>query len=114
MTRIEFLPTRAPHHVNEADPNTAVLVVKNYDLSNEDGWQQLTNCFLGDTPAGRAAAAPRQRERALPGYRTPVATAKSHVGRNDPCPCGSGKKFKKCCMRERADNLANERASHAV
>ena len=24
-----------------------------------------------------------------------VPTAK--VGRNDPCPCGSGKKFKKCC-----------------
>jgi hypothetical protein len=22
------------------------------------------------------------------------------VGRNDPCPCGSGKKFKKCCMRK--------------
>jgi len=21
-----------------------------------------------------------------------------HVGRNDPCPCGSGKKFKKCCL----------------
>ena len=20
------------------------------------------------------------------------------LGRNDPCPCGSGKKFKKCCM----------------
>jgi hypothetical protein len=20
------------------------------------------------------------------------------VGRNDPCPCGSGKKFKQCCM----------------
>ena len=20
------------------------------------------------------------------------------IGRNDPCPCGSGKKFKKCCM----------------
>jgi uncharacterized protein YecA (UPF0149 family) len=20
------------------------------------------------------------------------------VGGNDPCPCGSGKKFKKCCM----------------
>jgi hypothetical protein len=24
------------------------------------------------------------------------------VGRNDPCPCGSGKKFKKCC--EMKDN----------
>ncbi|MDA3895171.1 MAG: SEC-C metal-binding domain-containing protein [Desulfobacteraceae bacterium] len=22
---------------------------------------------------------------------------KSKVGRNDPCPCGSGKKYKKCC-----------------
>ncbi|MAA50647.1 MAG: zinc chelation protein SecC [Gammaproteobacteria bacterium] len=21
------------------------------------------------------------------------------VGRNDPCPCGNGKKFKKCCGR---------------
>jgi hypothetical protein len=26
----------------------------------------------------------------------PAATVK--VGRNDPCPCGSGKKFKKCCL----------------
>ena len=24
--------------------------------------------------------------------------AKKSVGRNDPCPCGSGKKFKRCCM----------------
>jgi hypothetical protein len=23
----------------------------------------------------------------------------SDVDRNDPCPCGSGKKFKKCCMK---------------
>ena len=22
------------------------------------------------------------------------------AGRNEPCPCGSGKKYKKCCMRE--------------
>jgi hypothetical protein len=26
--------------------------------------------------------------------------AMSHqIGRNDPCPCGSGKKYKKCCLR---------------
>jgi len=24
---------------------------------------------------------------------------KSRVGRNDPCPCGSGKKYKHCCGR---------------
>lgn len=32
-----------------------------------------------------------------------VAPARSryrNVGRNDPCPCGSGKKFKKCCGKE--------------
>ena len=25
---------------------------------------------------------------------------KKKVGRNDPCPCGSGKKYKKCCGRD--------------
>ena len=28
----------------------------------------------------------------------PVITVGKQVGRNDPCPCGSGKKYKKCCM----------------
>jgi len=27
-----------------------------------------------------------------------VAQAGRKPGRNDPCPCGSGKKYKKCCM----------------
>jgi len=27
----------------------------------------------------------------------PVENAQMEVGRNDPCPCGSGKKYKKCC-----------------
>jgi hypothetical protein len=33
--------------------------------------------------------------RKLLGERKPVVRA-DHTGRNDPCPCGSGKKFKKC------------------
>jgi hypothetical protein len=28
----------------------------------------------------------------------PVRNPWRHVGRNDPCPCGSGKKAKKCCL----------------
>lgn len=28
----------------------------------------------------------------------PIVHRGDKVGRNDPCPCGSGKKFKKCCM----------------
>ncbi|OAN53508.1 UPF0149 family protein [Sphingobium sp. TCM1] len=27
----------------------------------------------------------------------PAAVRRAKVGRNDPCPCGSGKKYKKCC-----------------
>jgi uncharacterized protein YecA (UPF0149 family) len=27
----------------------------------------------------------------------PVRRAEPKVGRNDPCPCGSGKKYKRCC-----------------
>ncbi|MGC8834888.1 MAG: SEC-C metal-binding domain-containing protein [Armatimonadota bacterium] len=28
------------------------------------------------------------------------AATKVKVGRNDPCPCGSGKKYKKCCLNK--------------
>lgn len=31
-------------------------------------------------------------------YGQPVTNPFKYVGRNDPCPCGSGKKFKKCCL----------------
>ena len=33
----------------------------------------------------------------LPAPATPIRHAEPKIGRNDPCPCGSGKKFKKCC-----------------
>jgi preprotein translocase subunit SecA len=29
----------------------------------------------------------------------PIRRDDGKVGRNDPCPCGSGKKYKKCCGR---------------
>ncbi len=38
----------------------------------------------------------------------------SSVGRNEPCPCGSGKKYKKCCMpKETAVDLQELRRSRA-
>ena len=40
--------------------------------------------------AGRAAQGPRPKQ---------PAKAQPKVGRNDPCPCGSGKKYKNCCGR---------------
>ncbi len=53
------------------------------------------------SPAARPANRPASEQRGAP-----AATAQKagnlgpefrDVGRNDPCPCGSGKKFKKCC-----------------
>jgi uncharacterized protein YecA (UPF0149 family) len=31
-----------------------------------------------------------------------------HVGRNDPCPCGSGKKYKKCCLPSQSSHKISE------
>ena len=28
---------------------------------------------------------------------TPITNAEPKIGRNEPCPCGSGKKYKNCC-----------------
>jgi uncharacterized protein YecA (UPF0149 family) len=38
-------------------------------------------------------------DEALPFVR-PIVNESPKVGRNDPCPCGSGKKYKKCCGRK--------------
>jgi len=59
---------------------------------------QVASAYAGGG-AGQAAQAPAQRQEgpsAAEGVRKPVRAAEK-VGRNDPCPCGSGKKYKKCC-----------------
>lgn len=33
------------------------------------------------------------------GPTKPIRNENRHIGRNDPCPCGSGKKYKNCCGR---------------
>jgi len=32
--------------------------------------------------------------------RTALVTISPKIGRNDPCPCGSGKKYKRCCLNK--------------
>ena len=34
------------------------------------------------------------------GEQQPMEKTAKKIGRNDPCPCGSGKKYKKCCGRQ--------------
>ena len=49
----------------------------------------------GDAPVedGPKSVPTESRE----GRRTPVVNTEVKIGRNDPCPCGSGKKYKNCC-----------------
>ena len=53
-------------------------------LYNLPEWDEIL------TPEKRAEILKEQR-------RSGVFHAEQTVGRNDPCPCGSGKKYKKCC-----------------
>ena len=43
--------------------------------------------FAADMPA----------QPSVPMFSEPSSSAAKKVGRNDPCPCSSGKKYKKCC-----------------
>jgi preprotein translocase subunit SecA len=53
-----------------------------------------------DSNPEQFAAAAKQEEKemmgSMPKFEKPVKSDKT-VGRNDECPCGSGKKYKKCC-----------------
>jgi hypothetical protein len=44
--------------------------------------------------------------RELRGMRAPNVSSAPQTGRNEPCPCGSGRKFKKCCLIKAALLLA--------
>ena len=51
---------------------------------------QQAQGMAGDNSPEEVAQAP-----AAP--RAPIVRDGRKVGRNDPCPCGSGKKYKQCC-----------------
>ena len=75
------IPVQQPEQVREAAPEPARRQEK-YVESRED----LTD------PDQAAAAARDTREQ----QKTQPVVAEKLPGRNDPCPCGSGKKFKNC------------------
>jgi len=76
--------------------------------------EQLDESFVSSTwsdaravheEAASASEIAAQQQAAIDGTQTdhkpePIRKRGQRVGRNDPCPCGSGKKFKNCCMRK--------------
>ncbi|MHB1036074.1 MAG: preprotein translocase subunit SecA [Pirellulales bacterium] len=75
--------------------------------------EQLDESFVGSTwseseaiheEAPSTSEISAQQQAAIEGTEAdhklePIRNRQERVGRNDPCPCGSGKKFKACCMR---------------
>jgi SWIM/SEC-C metal-binding protein len=73
----------------------AIIRVQNEDrvqelssIFNENGWQFIAG-IEPDKPEDIS-----DLEKLL---NPPEPVQSSKVGRNNPCPCGSGKKYKKCC-----------------
>ncbi len=70
-------------------------------------WQSLNKMMMNSRaqqaqqPSAMAAARQQQLGHGAPPVAEaapqPIRHAGPETGRNDPCPCGSGKKFKKCC-----------------
>ncbi len=50
-----------------------------------------------DLDAEEAALAAAKEERAKDPDKYQLTKGDQQPGRNEPCPCGSGKKYKKCC-----------------
>jgi hypothetical protein len=101
-----------PDDLEEADLKAALLT-RVARLELPAGARQeapgLCGAFLSDLEqqgrlaGGRALAAyvralKPAHEEAASGKPKPIQRAGSPIGRNDPCPCGSGKKYKKCCL----------------
>jgi len=81
-----------------------------YKFVSFDMFEELSNNIQRDTARGmfhvRIATQPEKREQvATPlatnkedsNQRGPIKRKTAKIGRNDPCPCGSGKKYKQCC-----------------
>ena len=88
------------------------------DETTEDGAEAAQSPAKASKRANRAAAAAAAAAAGRPigaaamgaegdGKVEPVRRDRPKVGRNDPCPCGSGKKYKKCHGKEEAETAAD-------
>jgi hypothetical protein len=101
-----------PRDIEEADLKPALLEhVGSVSMTDaaRAGVPSLCAAFLGEMQAQGRLAGGRRLGLYVRALRGPFLTAsqgrteqlhgpETKLGRNDPCPCGSGRKYKKCCM----------------
>ncbi len=86
-----FGPDGTLEHVRER-----MAAVRRYRESHPD---LQASAFPAAFAAARPTAPVATRATPVATPRRAVVRSSPKVGRNDPCPCGSGKKYKKCCGR---------------
>jgi len=72
------------------DPGTAARSVWTVSRTMHDQMSQFEAAARAQSRQTEAAMQPQEPVRQ-------IKLARPKVGRNDPCPCGSGRKYKKCC-----------------
>ncbi|MEM0926075.1 MAG: SEC-C metal-binding domain-containing protein, partial [Planctomycetota bacterium] len=55
---------------------------------------------VAETQTAHQQAAEASNQQQADVKAEPIRNKGQKIGRNDPCPCGSGKKYKNCCMRK--------------
>ena len=86
-----LLPMMMLYHENDEDP-----VMRPEPISPEQREKIIVHMAAGLMGAYRYFREGR-RDGVGSTFKSEHGRAASKVGRNDPCPCGSGKKYKKCC-----------------
>jgi len=81
---------------NEHSPDPEMRPYKE-PVSTELREKLIVGAAAGVTGIYRHFKTQRSLEKELYGNATTFRRSMPKVGRNDPCPCGSGKKFKQCC-----------------
>lgn len=77
-------------------------MLKNAKASHDEANAFSQAAQLEEQEASRSHPAPPTMDEGM--KQRPVQVAPK-VGRNDPCPCGSGKKYKKCCGQNEIEDL---------
>ena len=54
----------------------------------------------GQGPAAPSQAPNRETENLPKNAQQPYRRSEPKTGRNEPCPCGSGMKYKRCCLNK--------------
>jgi len=91
-----LVPIFALAHEHDADPDMRPY---KEPISVETREKLIVGAAAGVTGIYHYFEADRLLENKLYGSSATVRRATLMIGRNDPCPCGSGKKFKHCCGR---------------